>query len=276
MVSEETLQLILTSPLDIGIRRGRDGIGKALLILAVVDVGLDLHQNAVSRELHNTQVQGLQLLGDRRGVIASLLQVLRTHDREQIVIGLTINVLLASTQLKHTLLDVLLELLTIGHRKEGTIQRRLPLTLVHGLGHHRTRQVLFGDIAPRPNPIGLLGLQISLLLADIRHASRMLGSIGNGGLRKEIRKGLHACFSSRLKDRLSSDICGVGSHHVQFKRIDRLLGYIQKRQMLVGSQNGTDVQDFTGRIVIDGPGIDVYENSVVIAFRKIGNKEHIE
>ena len=65
MVSEETLQLILTSALDIGIRGGCNRIREVLLVLAVVDVGFDLHQDAIGRKLHDTQVQGLKLLGDR-------------------------------------------------------------------------------------------------------------------------------------------------------------------------------------------------------------------
>lgn len=75
-ISEETLQLILTSALHIGIRGGGDGIREVLLILAVVNVRLDLHQNTVGTELHNTQVQRLKLLGNGVGVIASLLEVL--------------------------------------------------------------------------------------------------------------------------------------------------------------------------------------------------------
>lgn len=276
MVSEETLQLILTSALDIGIRGGRNGIGEILLILAVVDVGLDLHQDTVGRELHNTQVQSLKLLGDRIRVIASLLQVLRTHDCEQVVIRLTINVLLAAAQLPHPLLDVLLELLAVQYRKEGTVQRRLCLTLVHGLGDHCAGQVLLGDVATRTNAVALVGSQISLGFANVGNTTRILRRVKNGGLRKEIRKGLHACFSSRLKDRLSSQFCCIGGQDIQLKGLHRLKRRIQERQCMIISQDLVNIENLQDIVIVNRIGIHILQNTIGVACRKIRNEKHIE
>ena len=276
MVSEETLQLILTSALDICIRGGCDGIWEVLLILAVVDVGLDLHQDAIGRKLHNTQVQGLELLSDRRRVIASLLQILGPHDGEQVIIRLAINVLLASAQLTHTLLDVLLELLTIRHRKEGTVQRRLRLTLVHGLRDHCARQILLRNVATRTNAVALVGNQVSLGFANVGNATRVLRGVKNGGLRKEIRKGLHTCSKSRLKDRLSSQVGCIGGQDIQFKRVYGLKCCVQERKCLVVPQNLVNVQNFEDFIVIDRIGIDILEDTIGIANCKIGNEKDVK
>lgn len=200
-ISEETLQLILTSAVDVHIRGGGNRIGEALLILALVDLGLDLHQNTIHAKLHNTQVQRLELLLNRRGIVASLLEVLRAHDGEQVVIGLAINVVLSSTEFRNTRLDVLLELLAIGHREEGTVQGRLRLTLVHGLGHLRSRQILLGDVATRPDALGLVGLLVALDLTNIRNTTRVLGRILDGRLCKKVRKGLHAYPKVQIKTR---------------------------------------------------------------------------
>lgn len=205
-ISEETLQLILTSALDIGIRGGCDGIREVLLVLAVLQLGFHLHQDAVGSKLDNTQVQRLELLLDGSGVIASLLQVLGAHDREQIVVRLAIDVLLSTTELVDTLLDVVLQLFAIGHREEQAVQRRLRLTLVHGLGHLRSRKILLRDIASRTNPVRLVGFLVTLDLANIRNTSCVFGRILDGSLREKIRKGLHAYPKSRLKHGLAADV----------------------------------------------------------------------
>ncbi len=190
-------------------------------------VGLNLYQDAVHAKLHDTRIERLKLLLNCSGVVAGLLQVLRAHDGEQIIIRLAINIVLAAAQLRHARLDVSLKLLAVGHREEQAIQGRLRLTLVHGLRHLRTRQILLGNIASRTNAIGLLGLLVALDFANIGNATCIFGRVLDGGLREKVRKGLHAYPKSRLKHGLSTNASGIGGHNIQLKGLHGLLGGVQ-------------------------------------------------